>query len=664
LAACSRRAAFDSTPRAVPRRGTFGDVSGVSDAEMRTTQVDLGGLMRVLGDHLYSTPLVAVRELLQNAHDAIVRRRLEDPGFTAGAIRVRADAAAGTLVVEDDGAGLTHDEIVAYLATVGTGYTRVLREKTASEALIGLFGLGFLSAYVVAERTTVHTTSYQEPARGWLYQSRTGERYALAPAEPRPVGTRVELHLRDRFRALAAPGALRDVLLRYAALLPAPVTVDDDEAPLNAEPPPWRRAPDDPALAHPARARRTRLDFAARFEPRFEPIAALPVEPRTYAAPGSDDPKTDVRGLLWVQDGSTYGNADNRNLHVFVRGMLLDDDHRDLLPAWAGFVGGVVESARLTTTASREDLQRDEAWRATATALEESLVRGLGHLARHEPEAWRRVLARHNEALLGAAIVDGRLFALLADELTVPTSEGDLPVRALLARGKQRVYVSLAARGGFEETLFRALKVPIVAGVRYGALPFVKRYVEARGGAVVQLGTEGGNRAVFREARVDEADRAFLAETLLGPRQRLVTAHFEPPEVPVVLVPDREVALKRRLESDEADRRIASGALALARLYTRRVDDAVAADLYVNLSSPVVRRMLDARAHAPGLARRAARMLRALAVITSGSGEGEAFGGAGGGGGAPGGGAGGDDTLGAALRVLGEEIVEMLGAAP
>jgi molecular chaperone HtpG len=169
---------------------------------------------------------------------------------------------------------------------------------------------------------------------------------------------------------------------------------------------------------------------------------------------------------------------------------------------------------------------------------------------------------------------------------------------------------------------------------------------------------------VFREARVDEADRAFLAETLLGPRQRLVTAHFEPPEVPVVLVPDREVALKRRLESDEADRRIASGALALARLYTRRVDDAVAADLYVNLSSPVVRRMLDARAHAPGLARRAARMLRALAVITSGSGEGEAFGGAGGGGGAPGGGAGGDDTLGAALRVLGEEIVEMLGAAP
>ena len=84
------------------------------------------------------------------------------------------------------------------------------------------------------------------------------------------------------------------------------------------------------------------------------------------------------QGLLWIQDGGTYGTSDNRNLSVFLRGMLLDDDARDLLPSWAGFVGGVIESNRLTPTASREDLQRDDHYAAIQHALAEALIAGLG----------------------------------------------------------------------------------------------------------------------------------------------------------------------------------------------------------------------------------------------------------------------------------------------
>jgi molecular chaperone HtpG len=575
----------------------------MADAEVRTTQVDLSGLMTVLGDHLYSTPTVALRELVQNAHDSCTRRRLESAEPFEPRIVVHADPDAHTLAVEDTGAGLTRDEIIAYLATVGAGYTKKLRGATGDPGLIGFFGLGFLSAFVVSEQTRVTTTSYKEPDQGFVYQSRSGERYTLERCPPRPVGTRVELHLKEKFHALAHPEGIRPVLDRYAALLPLPVYLGD--ARVNDAPPPWRTDEQNPSRLH-----KQRLAFAARFERRFEPVCVLPV------APGEG---SDARGLLWVQDGLTYGSSDNRNLAVFVRGMLLDDDARDLLPSWAGFVGGVIESTALTPTASREDLQRDADYRAAQRVIVEALVSGLARVAASQPEAWRRVLARHNEALLGAAICDDRLFTLLADELTVPTSEGDLPVRAIHERGERRVHVSLSRRGGFEETLFRALQVPIAAGNRYGVLPFVERWCAAHGGTVVQLGTSEGDRQIFRRAELGAASRAFLAEHLTRPGQELVPARFAPKEVPFVVVPDREAELKRRIESDQADKRIASGALGLARLYTKKVDSGAAAHLFVNLDSPAITALLAARGREVGPA---VKLLRALGALMTGAGEG------------------------------------------
>lgn len=579
--------------------------------EILPTQVDLFGLMTVLGEHLYSTPFVALRELVQNAHDSCVRRRIEEGEGFAAEIRVTGDPTAGTLEVADAGAGLTRDEIVRYLATVGAGYTRKLREQHKSDDLIGLFGLGFLSAFVIATRVAVTTTSYQSPTTTLLYQSRTGERFSVEHAPPRPVGTTVTLHLKDNFRELADPEVLRARLAHYCALLPLPVFVGDDAVAVNAEPPPWRQPP-----GHPARDRQARLAFARRLERRFEPLCAFDLRPREG---------TDVRGLLWIHDAATYGTSDNRNLHVFVRGMLLDDDARELLPSWAGFVSGALESARLTPTASREDLQRDPVYRATAEAVTDALVDGLAGLADREPEAWRRVLTRHNEALLGAALCEGRLFDLLADELTVPTSEGDLPVATLHKRGAGKLYASLSPHGGFEEVLFRALRVPVLVGTRYGALPFVRRWVERRGGAVIELGTAAGNKRVFPPAELAPDDKSFLSDMLARPGQRLVATRFVPAELPLVLVPDREAELKRRVESDEADKRISQGALGLMRMFTAKIDAGFEADLYVNLDSPAIAQLLARRstitpAH-PGV-----QLLRALVAFVAGAGAGQAEG--------------------------------------
>ncbi len=579
--------------------------------ELKQTKVDLGGLMMVLADHLYSTPAVALRELVQNAQDSCRRRELEDPeGPFEARILVRVDPAAQTLSIEDTGAGLTADEIDRYLATVGSGYTRTLRDRGEGGDLIGYFGLGFLSAFVIAERVEVWTSSYTAPGIAWRFSSRSGQSYTVEAAPTRPVGTRVTLHLSPKHTTFADARAVRGLLGRYCCLLQVPIHFGDEEAAINATPPPWRDDADPSSL----RQRRLADAFAERFASGLAPLCTLPIVDRSGAS--------DVRGLLWIHASTTYGSGDNRQVAVYVRGMLIDPDERDLLPRWAGFVGAVLESDRLAPTASREELQHDERYEAAQAAVREALIDGLASLARREPATWRRVLLRHNEALLGAAISDPRLFSLLADELTVPTTQGDLPVAKVLRRGGGKIHVSRAERGGFEELLFRALKVPVVVGTRYGAMPFCRKYVEetGRGGRVILLGHGDSEGELFeRVSGVGPEVAGRLRSALGGDSYELILARFEPAYLPFVGVPDREVELKRRIESDEADARIGAAVLSLARRITEKVEDRPPLRVYVNQRCPAIVALLGA---SPAKATQGAALLRPLLSLLSETDEG------------------------------------------
>lgn len=579
---------------------------------LRKTNVDLSGLMSVLSQHLYSTPMVALRELVQNAHDSILRRRIEVPDWDGSSrIEVFGDAASKTLRVIDTGAGLTEAEIHAYLATVGVGYTRTLREAEdkaggASSGLIGMFGLGFLSAFVLAKRVTVNTTSWQSPELGHCYSSSNAERYSVLEQKPRAVGTEIILELRDEYAHLTHPKRLQEILEHYCLLLKEPIYIGQSEQALNQEPPPWRRGRAAPRLL-PAEEIRRNLAFAARFESNFEPLCTFPVS----AKPGSE--ASDLCGMLWIQDGATYGTSDNRNLAVFLRGMLLDDDARNLLPSWAGFIGGAIESNSLTPTASREDLQRDAGYAATRHALTESLIDGLAHLAKHEPTIWRRVVMRHNEALLGASLCDERLFAAMMDTLHVPTSQGDLPVSQLIAKGA--LHVILDQRPGFEEMLFRALGVPVAFGNRFGVVPFLRRWVSERPVRLIELGTAQGNQQFFSLQTLAKDDADWLSEHLVG-EEKLIAARFLPIELPFIVVADRDSELKRRLDEDEKDKKLSFAALRLARQFTANLDSNHSQHLYINLDNPAIIALLDARTTGNENAiKQAARLLRAFKTI-------------------------------------------------
>lgn len=567
-------------------------------AVFRSTEVDLSGLMRVLGEALYSTPHVAIRELVQNAHDSLERRRIEDALPEPPSIRLSTDPARGLLRIEDNGAGLTEEEIHKYLATVGSGYTRTLRDRGASSSLIGYFGLGFLSAFVVSEKTEAWTCSYRTPSEAWVFTSRSGETYSVQPGDARPVGTCVTLHLRDAFRDLSSSNKLHALVTKYCRLLPLSVEVDG--RPVNAEPPPWRDSGD----VSPVRKRRRALELAATFEERFEPITTLDLAP-TESAP-------ELNGILWIQDGSTYATSDHRNVHVYVRGMLVSADERELLPPWAGFLGAVVESDVLKPTASRESLQKDDAFERAKVTLRESLVLGLSRLASAEPANWRRVLRRHNEALLGAAISDDRLFQLLSRELSVPTSMGDMTVPAVLEQSRGTIHVRDLDTSPHQELLFRALNVPVVDGARYGAHSFCRLYCERIAGKLVVLGTQQGDRELFKEAAVGVSERARLNELFGAPDRQVLVSRFAPTYLPFIAVKDREVELKRRIEAEEADKRMGSAVLSLARKFTATIEGGAVYRLHVNMDCPVIEALLTA---SPARAQFALRLLAPLGVL-------------------------------------------------
>ncbi len=551
----------------------------MSTPQLHKTEVDLDGLMRVLGQHLYSTPNVVVRELVQNAHDSCTRRAHEQSDAPQPAISIRANPSEGWLHVEDNGAGLTHEEIQTYLATVGRGRTRELREDGA-DGLIGLFGLGFLSTYVVAERTEVWTTSHKDPATAWRFTSRSGHQYTIEEAPARNVGTCVSLQLEDAHRSLAQMGPLRSLLEKYCSLLSIPLTLEG-YGPINGESPPWRDA-DASAL----KRRKQAMAFAERYEQRFAPLCTLQVRDDGDGPPGAR-----VEGLLWIQDGSSYGSADNRNVSVFVRGMLVDDDARHLLPEWASFVGAIVESDQLVPTASREDLQRDEFYAHARNTLARSLMTELARLASDEPHTWRRVVRRHNEALLGCSLAAPGLFDLVADELTVPTSMGDLDLEAILRRSAGTVYVSQSERPGVESLLYRARDIPVVLGQRYGALGFVQRYCDARTGAVHLIG-DGADERMLGVQPKDALD-ARLLEWFGADDLEVLAARYEPKSLPFVALVDRKQELKARIEDDKADAAMGAATLALARSFTKTIEKRATQLLYVNLACPAIEAVLE-----------------------------------------------------------------------
>lgn len=473
-------------------------------AAVSTFEVDLAGLLQVFGGHLYSDRRVFVRELVQNAADAIVLRREAEPGHR-GAITVRAGRDA--VVFEDDGAGLDREAIASALGKIGYSTKR----GGAPQGTAGRFGIGLLSGFLVADQIELTTRAAGGEALRWA--GRTDGTWSIEPAARDAVGTTVKLALAPAHAALGGAAELRAMLLRFARYLPIPLVLAEPEGHETAisEPAPWTGG--DPLAA-------------ARALSGAEPLAALQIDHR------------DLRGVLWIH--RDRANTEGGRVALYQHGLLVEHAARDLLPNWAGFITGAIESTALSPTASRETYVRDAAADATASVLRDRVIDWLSGLP-HQVDVFERVIALHATHLRGACAGARELLEAIGDRIPMETSHGEIDLATLRAVSGERAFRMADTSQAFAHVapLAIAQGVPVINAVYLHDRAFVEAWARHRGVALEPLDVT--SLEVFLRPAPDKAARfaAVLdaARALLEPLDvEAEIGRFEPTSIPAFLL--------------------------------------------------------------------------------------------------------------------------------
>lgn len=380
----------------------------------RTFQVDLRGLVDLLSHHLYSSPRVYLRELLQNAVDALTARHTLEPAAPAGSFGIRLYADGSVVRVEDDGVGLTEADVHRFLATIGRSSKRA--EKIAEQRgdFIGQFGIGLLSCFLVADEIHVVSRSARTPdAPAVEWRGRGDGSYSVrtlpASARPRP-GTTVTLTPRADAAEWTRPTQVQALARHFGSLLRHPVTFADrpgDGTPVNPEAAPWERTYATPGARSRALAAYGEDVFG------FAPLDTIEL----------DLPAVGLKGIACVlPEAVPAGRRHGHRVHV--KGMLLSEQAEEILPEWAFFVRCVVDAESLRPTASRESLYEDDTLAAVRDALAERLRAWIARAAASDPELLGRFLQAHHLAVKSLAVHDDEILRMLLPWLPFETTDG------------------------------------------------------------------------------------------------------------------------------------------------------------------------------------------------------------------------------------------------
>lgn len=371
-------------------------------------QVNLSGIIKVLSEHLYSTPRVAFRELLQNGVDAVTARARQEPGHE-GQIGVELIEGGGRphVVVEDNGAGLTEDEIHRFLATIG-GSSKG-GDEASREAFLGQFGIGLLSCLVISDEIVVVTKSAagEGPVMEWRGRG-DGTYQVRRLGEAKSAGTSVYLAIKPEFADLCEEAALRRTLEDYGEFLGVPVEFRSGgrAQAITRERAPWSGG------ARPMMTQGEMLEAGKRWFGG----AFMDLVPVRSAAGG-------VEGVAFVSKESRSLQA--RPAHrAYLKGMLLSERVEGLVPEWAVFVHLAVNVTKLSPTASREGLMEGERLERAREEIGECLIDYLRRLSATSEEGLRALMRTHHLALKSLALEDDRTLRLLGGWFEFETTQG------------------------------------------------------------------------------------------------------------------------------------------------------------------------------------------------------------------------------------------------
>jgi molecular chaperone HtpG len=357
----------------------------VAEAQTLEFRAEVQQLLNILAHSLYTEREIFLRELISNASDALHRIQFEmltnrdalDPDAEL-AIRIEPDPEARTLTVSDTGIGMTREELIENLGTIAhsgaMAFLQKIGEGQKPVDIIGQFGVGFYSVFMVADEVTVTSRSYRPDAEAWSWTSTGDHRFTLAPAEKATRGTEIFIKLKEDAADFTTSWRLESIVRKHSDYVSFPVYVKGELA--NRREALWRK---------PAKEVKPEEydDFYRQLTFDAEPpllhthvITDAPVEIRSILFV----PKKMDRGVLSLR--SDYG------VRLYSRKVLIQERNKELLPEHLRFVEGVVDSEDIPLNVSRETVQSNKVLRAIQKVLSGRVVKMLRELADEKPDEY------------------------------------------------------------------------------------------------------------------------------------------------------------------------------------------------------------------------------------------------------------------------------------
>ncbi len=370
--------------------------------ETRGFQTEAKQLLHLMIHSLYSNREIFLRELVSNASDAADKLRfqaLSDGSLYEDdselAIRIEFDKDAKTVTISDNGIGMTRDDVVEHLGTIAkSGTAQFLENMSGDEKkdsqLIGQFGVGFYSAFIVADRVEVFTRRAGIAASEGVHWECTGEaEFTVETVEKATRGTTIVLHLKSDAEEFADGWRLRSVIKKYSDHISLPVIMAKE--PMGEESEEGKSAEPEDETINSATAlwTRSRSELSDDEYTEFYKHVSNDFEDPLKWSHNRVEGKLDYTSLLYIPSKppfDLYNRDASRGLKLYVQRTFIMDDAEQFLPMYLRFIKGVVDSNDLSLNVSREILQKDPNIDAMRTALTKRVLDMLGKLAKNNPE--------------------------------------------------------------------------------------------------------------------------------------------------------------------------------------------------------------------------------------------------------------------------------------
>ena len=422
-------------------------MSETASPQTHSFQTEVKQLLQLMIHSLYSNKEVFLRDLISNGSDACERLRfaaLTDAGLMEDgetlSIRVSIDEANKAITIKDNGIGMTEEEVIENIGTIARSGTKQFLQALSGDAandanLIGQFGVGFYSAFLVAQKVELTTRhAGQSDSSGVHWESEGEGEYTINTIDGVERGTTITLHLRDDEEEFSQAYRLRSIISRYSDHISLPIEMPSEDEEKKGE---WESINSGSALWSRAKSEVTEEEYT-----RFYQTLTYDSENPLATLHNRVEGTLEYTSLFFIPKKAPFDLWDREQRHginLYVRRIFIMDDSKHLMPSYLRFVRGVVDAADLPLNVSREFLQNNKSIDRIRAASVKKILAELNRLAEKEPETYSTFWKEFGKVLKEGIVEDQDNKTVISDLLRFNSTrtEGDTQSESLASYFKR-----------------------------------------------------------------------------------------------------------------------------------------------------------------------------------------------------------------------------------